>query len=45
MGAFVHHLLLYSGESIEDDSSSAAFHIVHSCLAERNRDEDWDGPF
>jgi hypothetical protein len=44
MCAFVHNLFLHTRQSIEDDCAGSAFHIIESCLAERDADEDWHRP-
>jgi hypothetical protein len=44
MRAFIHDCVLDTRQSIEDDGSSATFHIVDCSLTERESYGDWHRP-
>lgn len=42
MCAFVDYIFLNTSDSVEDDSSGAAFHVVYGSLSQGRSYEEWD---
>lgn len=44
MGSFTDHLVLYTSQSVENDSAGATFDIVDGLVDREDSDHGWDNP-